>query len=879
MRSLSLLLLVVSSILLATPRPALAGSFAVTACFGLENASWAEVEPSPFVTAYTACPGGVVDVARPWSGEGLLVRNVVGGAPAPRGAWGAFEFAAPAGTSIAGLDFDARMLSNPGWHAGVRDVTRRRWLWCGAGCGSSVGLWIHRELRGLATQRVQALVRCAAARCSRSTRHAFIALRNVRVLLDDPSPARIGAPRGGLLTAGAGGSGWLRGSQDVAFDASDDSGVSSARIALDGREIASQPRRCDFTRRVPCPDGPFGARFETRGWPDGQHVLRLVAFDAAGNPATVERTVRVDNTAPGEPGVMLEGGDGWSAARDRVVVLTPPGGQAAPLARALVRICRRGGACEPDAYVALRAGQTRVPVAPSGGPGEFSVRLALADAAGNAGAWSVPLTLRFDDARPAAPDLSAADAWHAGGTVALALSGPPGSSGLRGFDVLIGDRPAALLTGGIALGGLPEGVTPVQVSAISGAGVASSAVRASLKVDRTPPVVASGPVPPGWSRAPVTVALSARDQPGLSGVRSLAYRVDGGAEEVAAGDAAAVPISLDGRHSLRFHALDGAGNVSAESSVAVAVDRTPPETVAFEATDPADPRRVSVVVADRTSGIVSGTIELRRTGAAWQPLRTLIARDRLVALLDDAALRPGAYELRARAVDGAGNEALGTGRVDGAPARLTLPLRRPARLTLRRTGRRVSARLSAGGAPLAGREVALRQRLRGRTTWHSLCPLRTVVVARNSCMLRTDAAGRIAVRLAAGPSRTLRLVFSGDALLLPASATLRLHTPARARLTARPAVVTAGAAVTFAGRLLGGHVPRGGKLVALQARVGRRWRTFTTVRTDRRGRLRARHRFSAASRGRSYRFRLLVPHEPSYPFERAASAAIAVRVL
>ena len=67
-----------------------------------------------------------------------------------------------------------------------------------------------------------------------------------------------------------------------------------------------------------------------------------------------------------------------------------------------------------------------------------------------------------------------------------------------------------------------------------------------------------------------------------------------------------------------------------------------------------------VVVADATSGVAGGRIELRRAGADWQPVETALEHDRLVALLDDATLRAGAYELRALVTDAAGNEAVGT---------------------------------------------------------------------------------------------------------------------------------------------------------------------------------------------------------------------------
>ena len=121
--------------------------------------------------------------------------------------------------------------------------------------------------------------------------------------------------------------------------------------------------------------------------------------------------------------------------------------------------------------------------------------------------------------------------------------------------------------------------------------------------------------------------------------------------------------------------------------------------------------------------------------------------------------------------------------------------------------------------------------------------------------------------------------FAGDALLLPARASVDLRAQARVRLRAAPRVVRAGATVSFRGRLLGGHLPTGGKLVDVQARVGAGWRTFATVRTDRRGRFEHRHRFAPSSSGRTYRFRVLARRETAYPYERGASAAVAVRVL
>ncbi len=266
------------------------------------------------------------------------------------------------------------------------------------------------------------------------------------------------------------------------------------------------------------------------------------------------------------------------------------------------------------------------------------------------------MTLRFDDARPGAPDVSAADAWRNGGALPLAASGERPVSGIRGYRVRIGGREAIVATS-VPLDELPEGGTPVEVSALSGAGLEGTAVRTTLKLDRTRPRADAGPVPEGWSREPVRVTLRGQDQAGLSGVRSLAWKLDEADEASADGEAADVEIADDGRHTLAYRAIDGAGNASEPRTAAIKVDRTPPETVAFEAPDPADPRRVRVVVADGMSGVASGRIELRRAAAGWQPVETTLEQDRLVALLDDATLAAGAYELRALVTDVAGNEA------------------------------------------------------------------------------------------------------------------------------------------------------------------------------------------------------------------------------
>jgi hypothetical protein len=213
---------------------------------------------------------------------------------------------------------------------------------------------------------------------------------------------------------------------------------------------------------------------------------------------------------------------------------------------------------------------------------------------------------------------------------------------------------------------------------------------------------------------------------------------------------------------------------------------------------------------------------------------------------------------------------------------VSLPLRRRTTVTVRRSGRTLRAQLTSAGRPLADHPLSLTQRLRGATRWRAVCGKRIVILASSShsapCALQTDAAGRVEIRLPAGPSRTLRISFAGDALLLPARDSASVRTPASARLHASPRTIPAGGAVRFTGRLRGGHIPRGGKLVELQARVSAGWRTFATLRTDRRGRFRHTHRFSAVASDGTYWFRVRVRRETAYPFERATTDPLAVRL-
>ena len=148
-----------------------------------------------------------------------------------------------------------------------------------------------------------------------------------------------------------------------------------------------------------------------------------------------------------------------------------------------------------------------------------------------------------------------------------------------------------------------------------------------------------------------------------------------------------------------------------------------------------------------------------------------------------------------------------------------------------------------------------------------------------SAPLTTDAAGRFAYRVPAGPSRTLRFAYRrASEATFRCSKPLRVNVRARVTLSASPRTVSSGSRVRFSGRLGGGHVPRNGKVVELQAFERGRWRTFRTVRSSSKGVFGYRYRFSFRASGTTFPVRARVRSDASYPWALGTSASVRVRV-
>ncbi len=127
--------------------------------------------------------------------------------------------------------------------------------------------------------------------------------------------------------------------------------------------------------------------------------------------------------------------------------------------------------------------------------------------------------------------------------------------------------------------------------------------------------------------------------------------------------------------------------------------------------------------------------------------------------------------------------------------------------------------------------------------------------------------GRFATRLEAGPSRRLDLVYRYNDKVLGGK--VQLDSRVVPTLEILKKSLENGEAARFSGRVPGPNAE--GRAVAMQARVGRKWRTFKQLRTEADGHFRGKYRFTQ-TRGRvRYVFRALVKRQSGYPYEPGAS--------
>ena len=174
----------------------------------------------------------------------------------------------------------------------------------------------------------------------------------------------------------------------------------------------------------------------------------------------------------------------------------------------------------------------------------------------------------------------------------------------------------------------------------------------------------------GWQNKAATVRLRGSDGSGGSGVAAVSYTLDGGAAQTYAG---AFPVSGAGSHKVRYWAVDAAGNTGKAKTGFVNIDLSGPSSVAqaMSVTRASAVQgsvlKVPVAVTDPLPTCGTATVRVRITTASGKTVATAtrtgvtVNGTSAVRVKLPVALQAGAYSLRTRATDAAGNVQAGAG--------------------------------------------------------------------------------------------------------------------------------------------------------------------------------------------------------------------------
>jgi hypothetical protein len=193
--------------------------------------------------------------------------------------------------------------------------------------------------------------------------------------------------------------------------------------------------------------------------------------------------------------------------------------------------------------------------------------------------------------------------------------------------------------------------------------------------------------------------------------------------------------------------------------------------------------------------------------------------------------------------------------------------RGPLSLSFGQRGQATGIAKTAGGAPLARSPIDVYAHSRAWST-------------RLIATLLTNSAGQFSYPIMPGPSRTLTFEFPGAGTVLDSLAPVDVNVNGRATLTLTGGLVASRRAV-FEGRVLGGYIPTGGKLLQLRYRIPgvTGWAPFgPDIYAGRSGRWRAPVGIVAGARDYTYELDVLVPAQSDWPFGQTVSRTVKVTV-
>ncbi len=333
---------------------------------------------------------------------GLSTTDALGLATgAPPGTSAGWTFTAPAGTTVAAINYER--------YLGHENDTSNSWspalradgnivggetctvAFPNVGCllggppgqGGEPGI-----VTGLAAHQLTFGVVCQAPSeqtcVTGATEHSvWAAMYGASVTVSDPTPPTLSAPSGALWEPGAHGD-FHKGTEAVTTSAQDvGGGVQSITLSADGHPVATYSAACNFTFPQPCPlsTGPQTLTLATQDLTDGTHTLTLAATDAAGNESTVaSEQIAIDNNPPPPP-VGLVAAATQAGGSTFTATWSDPLGQVAPITAAIYQVCPASGSGACSAPAAAPAEGPAMVTVP--GPGTWTLAVWLTNAADN----------------------------------------------------------------------------------------------------------------------------------------------------------------------------------------------------------------------------------------------------------------------------------------------------------------------------------------------------------------------------------------------------------------------------------------------------------------------------------------------------------------
>jgi hypothetical protein len=263
-------------------------------------------------------------------------------------------------------------------------------------------------------------------------------------------------------------------------------------------------------------------------------------------------------------------------------------------------------------------------------------------------------------------DVTAADG---GGSGIMQVTGRFRAQGTTTWSTLCVSTVAPYGCTGLDTTQAADGVYEVQAVAEDNAGFITTSTTATTRVDNTAPATATLTDPGSPLTRTLTLSGSATDAG--SGIASWAvqYKLSGGSTWAAACSDTTSPFGAcawdttnvaDGLYDLRAIATDAAGNALTSATVTSRrVDNAAPAVVltAPSGTLSGSAVALTATATDAGAGVTSVAFERSVAGAnAWVSICTDSATP-YTCTFNTAALADGSYDLRARATDGAGNQA------------------------------------------------------------------------------------------------------------------------------------------------------------------------------------------------------------------------------